>query len=58
MMKLLHKQIPLNIISQYVEIANIDNNEITKILRQTYTNKGFFNLRLFFKFYLLFYYKI
>ncbi len=40
LIRLLHKQLPLNILSQYIELNNIDNNEITKILRNTLTDKG------------------
>lgn len=40
LVKMLHKHLPLNIISQYVEIGEIDNAELTKILRNTLIDKG------------------
>ena len=40
LLKLLHRQLPLNIISQLVDITKVDNAEMTKILRNTLTDKG------------------
>ena len=37
--KLLHRQLPLNIISQHVDVAQIDYAEITKVLRNTLVDK-------------------
>ena len=40
LIKLLHRQLPINIISQYLDITKLDNAEMTKILRNTLTDKG------------------
>ena len=49
MIKLLHKQLPLNIVSQYVELNNIDNKEMTKILRNTLTDKGELSIQIIYE---------
>ena len=36
----MHRQLPLNIISQLININQIDYDEMTKILRNTLTDKG------------------
>jgi hypothetical protein len=41
-MKLMHKQLPLNIISQFVNINKIEYDEMTKILKNTLTDKGIY----------------
>lgn len=39
LVKLLHRQLPLNIISQHVDLAQIDYAEVTKVLRNTLMDK-------------------
>lgn len=40
LIKLLHKKLPLNIISQYIEINTLNKSQMTKILRNTLTDTG------------------
>lgn len=40
LIKLLHKKLPLNIISQYIDINTLNNSQMTKILRNTLTDTG------------------
>jgi hypothetical protein len=42
LIKLLHKQLPLNIISQHIDITQLDHAEMTKMLRITLIDKGEF----------------
>ena len=48
-MKQMHKQLPLNIISQFVNINKLEYDEMTKILKNTLTLwkelKGNFNFQ-------------
>lgn len=39
LIKLLHRQLPLNIISQHIDLAQTDPAEITKVLRNTLMDK-------------------
>ena len=40
LIKLLHKQLPFNIITQYIDITQLDHSEMTKMLKNTLTDKG------------------
>ncbi|CAF1056560.1 unnamed protein product [Brachionus calyciflorus] len=40
LLKLLHRLLPLNLISQYLDLSKIDYNEMTKMLRNTLVDKG------------------
>jgi hypothetical protein len=42
LMKSMHKQLPLNIISQFVNINKIEYDEMTKILKTTLTDTGIY----------------
>ena len=42
LMKQMHKQLPLNIISQFVNINKLEYDEMTKILKNTLTEKGIY----------------
>ncbi len=39
-MQMLHKKFPLNIIAKYVDLSKIDNKEISKIIRNTLSDKS------------------
>lgn len=42
LVRLIHQELPLNIISQLVNVDKIEYEEMTKILRNTLTDKGTF----------------
>lgn len=46
----MHRQLPLNIISQFIDINQIDYNEITKILKNTLVDKGMLFIEVNFTF--------
>ena len=43
LVKLLHKQLPLNIMNQYIDITKFDHSEMTKILKNTLIDKESMN---------------
>lgn len=46
LIRLLHRKLPLNIISQHVDINTLDSRQMTQILRNTLTETGIYIKRL------------